>query len=281
MSRWHAHRSAAIAPLPIPRSSSRSRGAHLDPPSPVGQGLDGRRRLEPSRRGEAEERETMEEASHGDGGAWRLALGGRRPTGGRAAGSRAAVSRWLLETCRRVPFHIGVRRVHEDTRRSAMANSGRQRRGGGDHARAVAALIRLLPPRRAVHLPPRQATSPHVRAAASSEGARADEAERRHSPSAVASRGRRTWRRGNAGAGGGISPAGRAPLLPMHLPLSRVCRFLPPLPTRPFFSRRAPPPGPLLLSRLSIVVAASPVIAPPDKEQSERKRGKERRGKER
>uniref|UniRef100_A0A0E0GNR7 Uncharacterized protein n=1 Tax=Oryza nivara TaxID=4536 RepID=A0A0E0GNR7_ORYNI len=327
VSRWHAHRSAASPSRPstcIPKKLLLARVASISirSPSPrVGQGLDGRRRWARAGagvRGEAEEREeTMrlgvvaarvgeeeEEASHGDGGAWRrLALGrlappadGARPSSGESA---AAVSRWPARQSTASPSRPSTSacgELHEDTRRSAMANSlGRiVAVEGGDHVcRVVAALIRPSSHhqrRRAAFLPrPSHLSAMSVAAAASSRegGAAADEAERRHSPSAVASRGRRTWRRGDAGAGGGISPAGRAPPLPMHLPLSpgRRRSSSQPAPASPLFfspaGRRPPAAGPLLLSHLSIVVAASPVIAPPDKEQSERKRGKERRGKER
>nr|BAD19900.1 hypothetical protein [Oryza sativa Japonica Group]BAD26004.1 hypothetical protein [Oryza sativa Japonica Group] len=180
---------------------------------------------------------------------------------------------------------------------------------GGDHiCRAVAALIRPSSHhqrRRAAFRPhPSHLSAMSVAAAASSrEGcAAADKAERRHSPSAAAARGRRTWWRGDAGAGGGISPAGRALPLPMHsplpvarLPLSLGRRRSSPQPASAsplFFSpagRRSPVAGrrpPDLFSSPTSpsssaphqVVASSPVIAPLDKEQSERKRGKERRG---
>jgi hypothetical protein len=111
-------------------------------------------------------------------------------------------------------------------------------------------------------------------------GADDDKAERCHSPSTAAARGRRTWRRGDAGAGGGISPAGRAPPLPMRSPPAdrrapltlpsllppRRCSSCgrglpippPPLPTSPPPTTSPPPPRRVLPRRSVAPSAATP-----------------------
>uniref|UniRef100_A0A0E0GTV6 Uncharacterized protein n=1 Tax=Oryza nivara TaxID=4536 RepID=A0A0E0GTV6_ORYNI len=86
-------------------------------------------------------------------------------------------------------------------------------------------------------------------------GATDDEAERRHSLSAAAARGRRTWRRGDAGTGGGISPASQAPPLPIRSPPTGR-RVPPTLPQSPLFFS----PACSRLAAALLVIAAFQVL---------------------